>query len=109
MNETTMTKKGQVTVPKEIREKFGWAEGTKLKFYIDGNEVKLKSFDIVDGLEDLIVADLEKEGYIGDQLKAKLFERKEQLDRAFDRLLEERLREETTPLKDVLKELENEL
>lgn len=109
MHETTMTKKGRVTVPKEIHEKFGWTEGTKLKFYIDGTEVKIKIFDIIDEFEDLIVADLEKEGFKGEHLKAKLFERKAQLDKAFDRLLEERLKEEIAPLKDVVRELENEL
>lgn len=48
MEFTTLTSKGQVTVPKEIRDKFKWKEGTKLKFYIDGEEIKVKEITIID-------------------------------------------------------------
>ena len=41
MEYTMLTSKGQVTVPQEIRDKFKWGEGTKLKFYLDGEELRV--------------------------------------------------------------------
>ena len=35
-------KKGQVSIPKEIREKFGIKEGTKVVFEVRGNEIVIK-------------------------------------------------------------------
>ncbi len=35
-------KKGQVTIPKDIREKFGIKEGTKVIFEVRGDEIILK-------------------------------------------------------------------
>ena len=35
-------KKGQVTIPKDIREKFGIKEGTKIIFEVRGDEIILK-------------------------------------------------------------------
>jgi len=35
-------KKGQVTIPKDIRDKFGIKEGTKVVFEIKGNEIVIK-------------------------------------------------------------------
>ena len=108
MEYTTLTSKGQVTVPKEIREKFNWKEGTRLKFYIDGEELKVKEITILDEMEDLITKDLIDLGYSGEELKAKLLERKAAFNKAFDRLLEERLKEETVPLEEAIRSIENE-
>ncbi|MBI2981484.1 MAG: AbrB/MazE/SpoVT family DNA-binding domain-containing protein [Deltaproteobacteria bacterium] len=36
-----ITTKGQVTIPKEIREKFGLAEGMEVDFVEENGEVKL--------------------------------------------------------------------
>jgi AbrB family looped-hinge helix DNA binding protein len=105
---TTLTSKGQVTVPKEIREKFNWKEGTRLKFYIDGEELKVKEVTILDEMEDLITKDLIDLGYTGEELKTKLLERKAAFNQAFDRLLEERLKEETVPLEDAIRSIDNE-
>ena len=106
---TTLTSKGQVTVPKEIRDKLKWMEGTKLKFFIDGEELKVKEVTITDEIEDLLVKDLLDLGYNGEELKAKVLERKEAISKAFDRLLEERLKEETVPLDEAIRDIENEI
>ena len=37
-----ITTKGQVTIPKEIREEFGFRPGTEVKFVVDGRKVYLK-------------------------------------------------------------------
>lgn len=106
---TTLTSKGQVTVPKEIRDNLKWREGTKLKFYIDGEDLKVKEMTIIDEMEDLIIKDLTELNYSGDELKVKILERKEVLNKALDRLLEERLKEETVPLDEAIRSIENEI
>lgn len=42
MMESTLTRKGQVTIPKEIRDRLGMKEGEKVIFVIRGEEVILK-------------------------------------------------------------------
>lgn len=108
MEYTTLTSKGQVTVPKEIRERLNWKEGTKVKFYFDGEELKVKEVTVFDEMEDLIINDLKDLGDKGEELKTKLLERKVAFNEAFDRLLEERLQEETVSLGDAIRSIENE-
>jgi len=106
---TTLTSKGQVTVPKEIRDKLNWKEGVKLKFYLEGKELKVKEVTIIDEMEDLMVKDLVELGYKGEELRVKILERKKSLNEALDRLLEERLREETVPLDEAIRSIESEI
>ena len=42
MQESTMTRKGQVTIPKAIRDRLGVKEGEKVLFVMRGEEVVLK-------------------------------------------------------------------
>jgi antitoxin PrlF len=42
MLESTITRKGQVTIPKEIRDHLGMKEGEKVVFVLRGGEVLLK-------------------------------------------------------------------
>ncbi|MDF0728692.1 AbrB/MazE/SpoVT family DNA-binding domain-containing protein [Cytobacillus sp. S13-E01] len=37
-----MTSKGQITIPKELREKLGLSEGDQFKFLIENDEVRIK-------------------------------------------------------------------
>ncbi|HET9593603.1 MAG TPA: AbrB/MazE/SpoVT family DNA-binding domain-containing protein [Solirubrobacterales bacterium] len=37
-----ITSKGQVTIPKEIRDKFGMLPGTEVEFVAEGREVKVQ-------------------------------------------------------------------
>jgi antitoxin PrlF len=38
---STMTVKGQVTVPKELRDTFGWKPGDEVEFVLEADGVKL--------------------------------------------------------------------
>lgn len=38
----TLTSKGQVTIPQEIREKLGLAPGTRVVFDVVGNSVRIR-------------------------------------------------------------------
>ena len=56
---TTMTVKGQVTVPKELRDAFGWKAGDHVEFSRSGDGVKLvrrkrrgRGADVVEQLRD---------------------------------------------------------
>lgn len=42
MLESTVTRKGQITIPKEIRDRLGVREGEKVIFVVRGAEVVLK-------------------------------------------------------------------
>jgi len=103
---TTITAKGQVTIPKDIRERFTWTEGTKIRFYVDGNEIKVKEVTLIDEIGDLIIKDLKEEGYRGEELKAKVVERKKMLDFTFEQLLQERMAEKTIPLDEAIRSIE---
>ena len=51
MKPTTVTQKGQVTIPKELREKLGVRRGDKIVFEFKNNEAKLqpvKGFSILE-------------------------------------------------------------
>ncbi|MDC3418021.1 AbrB/MazE/SpoVT family DNA-binding domain-containing protein [Aquibacillus salsiterrae] len=37
-----MTSKGQITIPKELREKLGLSEGDQFKFLIENDEVRIE-------------------------------------------------------------------
>lgn len=45
MKTSTMTVKGQVTVPKELREAFGWKAGDRVGFVREKDCVKIVSVD----------------------------------------------------------------
>ena len=106
---TTLTSKGQITVPKEITDKLKWTEGVNLKFFLDGEEVKIKQVTVLDEIEDLLVKYLMDLGYEGEELKTRLFDRKAALNKAFDKMLEERLKEDTVPLEEAIRSIENEI
>ena len=42
---STVTSKGQVTIPKEIRETLGVIEGDKLVFLVEGDKIVLRKVD----------------------------------------------------------------
>jgi AbrB family looped-hinge helix DNA binding protein len=37
-----ITTKGQVTIPQEIRERYGLLPGTEVEFHVSGDEVRLR-------------------------------------------------------------------
>lgn len=42
MDATTVTSKGQVTIPKEVRQRLGIRQGTKLEFAVVENHVEMR-------------------------------------------------------------------
>ncbi len=60
--DVVMSSKGQFVLPKEIRDKFKLSAGSKIKIIIDGEQIILKPRTVADELQDLIRADLAKDG-----------------------------------------------
>jgi antitoxin PrlF len=46
MQVTTVTSKGQVTIPLEIREKLGVCKGSKIEFTVVGDHVELRVTEV---------------------------------------------------------------
>lgn len=42
MDATTVTSKGQVTIPKELRRRLGIRQGTRIRFTLEGDHVGLQ-------------------------------------------------------------------
>lgn len=49
-NVRKITSKGQITIPAEIREKFGLQPGEKAQFIVEQNEIKVKPVQTLDDL-----------------------------------------------------------
>ncbi len=67
-----LTSKGQITIPKSIRNKLNLSKGDRFEFKVQGDEIVLKKVSLIDEMEDLIIADLKKAGYAGKELEGKL-------------------------------------
>lgn len=57
-----VSSKGQVVLPKEVRDRFRLGAGSKIKVIVDGEQIILKPRTISDELQDLILADIVKDG-----------------------------------------------
>lgn len=85
-----MNERGQITIPKELREKMNLKPQENLKIELDGTgKVILYKADFFDDLEDLIKRDLLQEGYSSDQFSSKIPERKKELAKALLKMSEE--------------------
>jgi AbrB family looped-hinge helix DNA binding protein len=60
--DVVMSSKGQFVLPKEVRDKFKLSAGSKVKIIIDGEQIILKPRSIADEMQELILADLVKDG-----------------------------------------------
>jgi AbrB family looped-hinge helix DNA binding protein len=83
--DVVMSSKGQL--PKEIRDKFKLGAGSKVKIIIDGEQIILKPRTISDELQDLIRADIAKDGKPVTEKTVKEYQ--VQLNKALDSLVAE--------------------
>lgn len=77
--DATITSKGQVTIPKRIRDRFGFEEGTEVTFLVRGDEVVLlpktdEPLEQLKGLRDSI-------RFQGDELEEMMKESEERWNR----------------------------
>jgi len=76
-----VSSKRQITIPKDYCEKL--KIGKQVEIYLDGNRICIEPVNDFYNFAELILADLKKEGYSGDELEAKLLEMKSKLEAAF--------------------------
>ncbi len=85
--DVTISSKGQFVLPKEIRDKFKLGTGSKIKVIVEGEQIILRPRSVADEFQDLIKADLAKDGKpVSEQT---LKEYQIQLSKALDRLVSE--------------------
>jgi bifunctional DNA-binding transcriptional regulator/antitoxin component of YhaV-PrlF toxin-antitoxin module len=82
--------KGQITLPRKLREKL--FIGNYVYLNLEKGKAVLEPVSFIDEFDDLIVRDVQKEGYTGEEAKAKVKEKKLALLKA----LEKELRESVT-------------
>ncbi|MBP2636787.1 MAG: SpoVT / AbrB like domain protein [Firmicutes bacterium] len=85
--DVVMSSKGQFVLPKEVRDKFKLGAGSKVKIIIDGEQIILKPRTISDELQDLIRADIAKDGKPVTEQTVKEYQ--VQLNKALDSLVAE--------------------
>ncbi|WP_371365944.1 hypothetical protein SRRS_05130 [Sporomusa rhizae] len=107
--DVTISSKGQFVLPKEVRDKFKLGAGSRIKIIVDGEQIVLKPRTISDELQDLILADIAKDGKPVNQVAIKEYQTK--MSQALDRLVSEAENEygkkEYVSLADLKRENEN--
>lgn len=90
MYDVQINDRGQITIPKELRDTANLQSHDRLKLSIntDGRIVLYKS-DFFDDVEDLIRKDLESVGLSAEQVEKKLPERKKELGKALLKMASE--------------------
>ncbi len=96
--------KGQITLPKRVRKDMEIKDYVYLE--VKGNRAMLKPVSFEEEFEDLIVREMEHEGYSEAQIKEMLPEKKKNLSQAILEELESRKQEDTLTHEEIIKELE---
>jgi len=96
--------KGQITLPKRVRTEMEIKDYIYLE--VKGNRALLKPVSFEEEFEDLIVREMEHEGYSKDQIVGMLPEKKKSLSKAIMEELESRKEEDTLTHEEIIKELE---
>ncbi|MEW6663542.1 MAG: AbrB/MazE/SpoVT family DNA-binding domain-containing protein [Bacillota bacterium] len=73
------TERGQVTIPKEIREKLKITPKTKLRVYVDNDKVVFEPVSPLDLLFNDIEAEAREKGYTREELEKEIDMVREQL------------------------------
>lgn len=85
--DVTISSKGQFVLPKEVRDKFKLSTGSRIKIIVEGEQIILKPRTVADELQDLILADIAKDGKSINQGTVKEYQVK--LNKALDSIVAE--------------------
>ena len=96
--------KGQITLPKRVRTEMEIKDYIYLE--VKGNRALMKPVSFEEEFEDLIVREMEHEGYSKDQIVGMLPEKKKSLSKAIMEELESRKEEDALTHKEIIKEME---
>lgn len=89
--EVKMSSKGQVVLPKKVRDQFKLCAGSKIRIIVDGENIVFKPRTIADEFQDLILADVIKDGKNINEKTVS--EYKNKLNQALDHMVDEADRE----------------
>ena len=73
------TERGQVTIPKEMREKLQINQNTRLRIYVDGNKVVLEPVSPLDLIFKEIEAEVREKGFTRQELDEEIATVRERL------------------------------
>lgn len=113
MYDIQVNDRGQITIPKQLRDKVNIHPNDNLKIDMDehGRLILFKK-DLLDDLEDLIKRDLINEGFTEEDFAEKIPERKKELVKALMKMVKESEEEiergDYTTLEDLKKEFKDE-
>jgi AbrB family looped-hinge helix DNA binding protein len=85
--EVTISSKGQFVLPKEVRNQFKLATGSKVKIIVTDETIILKPSTIADEMRGLLLADLKKDGKVISEATIREYQLK--LNKAFDAMVAE--------------------
>ncbi len=85
--DVTISSKGQLVLPKEIRNKFRLNSGSKIQIIVDGEKIILKPRTVADELQDMIMAEIARDGKVVNQETIKEYQIK--LNEALDKVVAE--------------------
>ncbi len=83
--DVTISSKGQLVLPKEIRNKFRLNSGSKIKVIVDGEKIILMPRTVADELQDLILAEIAKDGKLVNEETFKEYQIK--INQALDKMV----------------------
>lgn len=112
MAKSQVNDRGQITIPKDIRDKMELYQKDNVEIKLDSQgRLIITKQDFFDDVLDLIVRELKQEGYEAEELKQMIPVRKHQLSKALEDMAEEssgRVKQgEYVTLDELEKELEN--
>lgn len=85
--DVTISSKGQLVLPKEIRTQFKLGSGSKIKIIVDGEQIILRPRTVADELQDLLLAEIARDGKPVNETTVKEYQQK--LNRALDKMVAE--------------------
>ena len=75
------TERGQITIPKELREELGITPNTKFRVYVDNRKVVLEPVSTLDALFKELELEAKEKGYTREELNKEIEATRERLYR----------------------------
>ena len=85
--DVTISSKGQLVLPKELRDKFRLNSGSKIKIIVDGEQIILQPRTVLDELQNIIIDNITKDGKLANEETVKEYQVK--IKKALDKMIAE--------------------
>ena len=74
--DVTISSKGQLVLPKEIRDKFRLNAGSKIKIFVNGGQIILQPRTVADELQNIVLDSIAKDGKLATEETVKEYQAK---------------------------------